>query len=213
MDNINMIAPAVSAAPRDAASETMPAGMAAFDFNRRGFIRSAVLAIGVAGAAFPGWASLEAAAGKPRFLAPARFAVLDAVAETIMPRTDTPGARDALVPARFDALMQNWASAKTRTDFQRVLDEIEAAARPRGPGGIAALPAAQQLEVVAAYDKAKMADPAYKKFKGVILALYYISEPGATQELRYEHVPGAWEPSIPVTADTRGYAVDVSFGG
>ena len=58
-----------------------------------------------------------------------------------------------------------------------------------------------------------MADPAYKKFTGLILSLYYISEPGATQELRYEHVPGVWEPSIAVTADTRGYALDVSFGG
>lgn len=183
------------------------------ELDRRLFISNALLAIGVAGAAFPGWASLEAETGKLRFFIPARFAVLDAVAETIMPRTDTPGARDALVPARFDALMLNWASAKTQTDFQRVLDEIDAAARLQDRGGIAALPAAKQLEVVTAYDKAKMADPAYKKFKNLILALYYISEPGATQELRYEHVPGAWEPSIPVTADTRGYAIDVSFGG
>ena len=49
--------------------------------------------------------------------------------------------------------------------------------------------------------------------KALIFALYYVSEGGATQELRYEHMPGAWEPSIPVTADTRGYAVDISFGG
>ena len=139
--------------------------------------------------------------------------MLDAVAETIMPRTDTPGARDAGVPKRFDLLMKTWASPQTRADFTRVLDEIDAAARAADPRGIAALAPAKQLEVVAAYDRAKMADPAYRKFKALILSLYYISEPGATQELRYEHVPGAWEPSIPVTADTRGYAIDVSFGG
>ncbi len=184
------------------------------DLDRRKFMRSAILAIGTAGATFPGWTEVEAAArAKAKFFAPAQFAVLDAVAETIMPRTDTPGAREALVPVRFDALMQHWASAKTKADFARVLDEIEVAARQKDPAGIAKLPPAQQLEVVAAYDRAKMADPAYKKFKGLILSLYYISEPGATQELRYEHVPGAWEPSIAVTADTRGYALDVSFGG
>jgi len=184
------------------------------DLDRRNFVRSAILALGAAGATFPGWNAVEAAArGKVRFFAPAQFAVLDAVAETIMPRTDTPGARDALVPVRFDALMQHWASAKTKADVARVLDEIEVAARQKDPAGIAKLSPAQQLEVVAAYDRAKMADPAYKKFKGLILSLYYISEPGATQELRYEHVPGAWEPSIAVTADTRCYALDVSFGG
>ncbi len=182
--------------------------------GRRDFIRNALLAIGVAGVGLPSWDALMAAdGGKLPFIGKARFAVLDAVAETIMPRTDTPGARDVLVPKRFDLLMKNWASAGTRADFQRVLDMIDLAARQTNPGGIVALGPGQQLEVVSAYDRAKMRDPVYGKFKALILSLYYISEPGATQELRYEHVPGAWEPSILVTPDTRGYAIDVQFGG
>ena len=64
-----------------------------------------------------------------------------------------------------------------------------------------------------AFDKANGKNPAYARFKNLVFALYYLSEPGATQELRYEHTPGAWEPSIAVTSDTRGYAHDVSFGG
>jgi gluconate 2-dehydrogenase gamma chain len=176
--------------------------------DRRRFIRNALLAIGVAGVAFPGWASLEAAGhGEATFFDARRSAMLDAVAETMIPRTDTPGARDAGVPRRFDLLMQHWASAQTKSDFTRVLDEIDAAAK-----GIVALTPVKQLEVVAAYDRANMKNPAYIKFKGLILSLYYLSEPGALQELRYEHVPGAWEPSIPVTADTRGWAVDIQFG-
>ena len=177
--------------------------------DRRSFIAHALLAIGAAGTAFPGWSSLEAAArSKSPFFTPAQMAVLDAVAETIMPRTDTPGARDAGVPKRFDLLMSTWASAQTRADFAKVLGEIDAAAK-----GISALPPAKQLEVVTAYDRANLRNPAYAKFKALIFALYYLSEPGATQELRYEHVPGAWEPSIAVTPDTRGYAVDIAFGG
>lgn len=35
---------------------------------------------------------------------------------------------------------------------------------------------------------------------------YYYSQVGATQELRYELVPGAWEPSVPITAATRAWA-------
>ena len=68
--------------------------------DRRGFMTSALLAIGAAGAAFPGWGALEAATRKKaRFFDARRFAILDAVTETIMPRTDTPGARDAGVPS------------------------------------------------------------------------------------------------------------------
>ena len=177
--------------------------------DRRRFITSALIAIGVAGAALSDSSILFAAkAGKKRYFTASRFAILDAVTETIMPRTDTPGARDVLVPQRFDALMTSWASPQTRIDFTRILDEIDAAAK-----GIVSLSPAKQLEVVAAYDRLKMADRAYSRFKNLGFALYYMSEAGATQELRYEHSPGAWDPSIPVTSDTRGYAHDVSFGG
>ncbi|MEY2926549.1 MAG: hypothetical protein RL367_1026 [Pseudomonadota bacterium] len=177
--------------------------------SRRDFIQSVLLSIGVAGAALPGWGALDAAARKqPRFFDPVHFALLDAVAETIMPRTDTPGARDTMVPRRIDGLMTSWASPKTRSDFTRVLDEIEASAK-----GFATLSAAKQLEVVSTYNTAKARDPGFGKLKALVFALYYLSEAGATKELRYQHVPGAWEPSIPVTPDTRGYAVDVNFGG
>ena len=179
--------------------------------GRRRFIISALLAVGTAGVPLPAIARVTRAQHKAaRFLSPARFAVLDALAETIMPRTDTPGARDALVPQRFDALMQNWASADTKAKFTRLLDDAEAMARAAGATGLAAAPAAKQLELVTAFDRTKFADPAYSKFKNLILSLYYISEPGATQELRYEHNPGAWEPNVPVTADTRAWAFDVN---
>ncbi len=185
-----------------------PAG----DTDRRRFIRNALLAIGAAGAPLP---AFELLASPPpegaKFFSPERFAVLDALAETIMPRTDTPGARDVLVPARIDGLMNSWASAQTKTDFARVLDEVEAASRASDAASLARLTPAKQLEVVSAYDKARVQDPAYLKLKGLVLALYYLSEPGATQELTYEHVPGAWQPSIPVTAETRGYAFDIGL--
>lgn len=180
--------------------------------NRRSFIGGALLAIGVAGVGLSGCNALTGSgSSEGPFFSTDRFAVLDAAAETIMPRTDTPGARDAKVPQRFDALMTGWASPKSQKSFTSLLDEIDAAAKSQAANGLAALPAEKQLEVISAFDTANMANPEYMKFKNLVLALYYLSEPGATEELRYEHVPGAWEPSIPVTADTRAYSVDVSF--
>lgn len=175
--------------------------------SRRSFIASALLAIGVAGVPLSA-CEAKKATGAKAFFEPAHFAILDAVTETIMPRTDTPGARDVKVAQRIDTLMTNWASAKTQADFTKLLDDIDLAAK-----GIVALPAAKQLEALTAFDKVNSKNAAYVRFKNLVFALYYLSEPGATQELRYEHTPGAWEPSIAVTSDTRGYAHDISFGG
>ncbi len=177
--------------------------------GRRGFIRNALLAIGVAGVPLPAFELLAASPEGTRFFDDDRFAVLDALCETIMPRTDTPGARDVNVAGRIDAVMHSWASAQTRLDFTRVLDEVTAAGNVTCGMGLPSMDPAEQLEVVSAFDAAKARDPGYLKLKGLVLAFYYLSEPGATQELRYQHVPGAWEPNNPVTAETRAWAFDV----
>jgi gluconate 2-dehydrogenase gamma chain len=182
-------------------------------FERRRLLQATLVLAGLAVSGIPHTALAQPQAATKRFFDPARYAVLDAVAETIIPRTDTPGARDVEVPARFGAMMTSWASQATRTDFGRVLDEIEASAQSRFGRKIAALSSQDQLTVVAGYDTAQAANPAYRRFKGLVLALYYLSEPGATEELRYEHTPGAWQPSINVTPDTRAWAVASSAAG
>ena len=35
------------------------------------------------------------------------------------------------------------------------------------------------------------------------MVLYYQSEVALTTELTYEHAPGKWQPSIPLTPETR----------
>jgi len=174
--------------------------------DRRQLLRDALLLVGCA-TLIPMEALARPAQGAKRFFDPDHYAILDAVAETIIPRTDTPGARDAGVPGRFDAMMLTWASEARRTQFRQILDEMDAAARAKHNQGLAALSAEQQLSVVATYDHDKSADPQYMKFRALILTLYYLSEPGATQELRYEQTPGVWEPSVKVTPETRAWAV------
>ena len=50
-------------------------------------------------------------------------------------------------------------------------------------------------------------DPAYRKFKHLVLVGYYQSEIGATQELRFELVPGAWRSCVPLSEIGRASAV------
>lgn len=141
-----------------------------------------------------------------RFFGAAQYSLLEVVADIIMPRTDTPGAIDAGVPVAFDALMKNWASRERQKQFRALLEEIDQAAREQGDG-LLALERTRRVEVLVAFDKSKSGDKVYRKFKELVLTLYYHSEVGATQELRYEHVPGRWEASVKMTPDTRASAV------
>lgn len=145
------------------------------------------------------------------------MALLSAAAEVIVPHTETAGALDVGVPALFEGLMANWATPETREAMAGVLAAINAL----DPDGrdYAALPQAEQLSLLSVHDLTALApvegarvdplgppaasDPAYQRFKQLVLTLYYLSEPALTQELAYTHAPGRWDPSVPVTPDTR----------
>ena len=180
---------------------------------RRRLLQTALMLVGAvitdAGYASP---TLGTPARLP-FFDRARYIILDVVAETIIPRTDTPGARDVGVPARFDAMMSDWASQETRNSFRKALDEIDMSARTSYARGIAALTDKQKLTIVEAYDNERKSDRTYMRLKYLIFSLYYMSEPGATQELRYEHVPGVWEPNTKITPETRAWAWEFQLGG
>src|ERR1700689_302473 len=97
--------------------------------DRRQMLRRAVwLAGGVAAVSAFGEGKAFAQARTPFFDGGHR-AILDAVSDIIIPATDTPGARDAGVPAFLDAMMANWASGATRLQLPNVLHPVDARAR------------------------------------------------------------------------------------
>jgi hypothetical protein len=168
--------------------------------DRRLLLRSAVLLVGGSLAGLPDLAFAQASA--ERFFTPAQFALLAEYAEIMIPRTDTPGARDAGVPEAMDALMRNWASEQRQEDFRALIDEI-------GGAGLLSHPPAERLDFVRRFDADKLGkgDRTYGRFRELVLTLYYLSEAGATKELRYELVPGKWEPATTIGTDTRAWAV------
>ena len=173
--------------------------------DRRGLLQS--LAVLLGGAAATGLPSFTWAADTtPKFFSPAEFAVLSETVETMIPRTDTLGARDAGVPAAMDGLMVTWASPETQKEFRKVLADIDQAARAQGGAGFVALSPERRVSVLRAYDAKLISNPGYGRFKKVALTLYYLSEGGATQELRYKAVPGKWDGAVPVTPETRAWA-------
>lgn len=187
----------------------MPLAESLPPLDRRALLRSAILIVGGSLAGLPAVSLAQETPAGPRFFDAARFALLDEVTEIMIPRTDTPGAREAGVAATIDALMRDWASDRRQQEFTALLDAYDLAARARGGAALVRLPEAQRAEVVAAFDAARIdaGDPVYSKFKELVLTAYYLSEPGATQELRFELVPGSWQSGVPVGPDTRTWAV------
>jgi hypothetical protein len=212
--------------------------------DRRELLQHVFLLAGTAAMPVQGFEALAAAAKAPQLLDNAHFALLSAVADTIVPRTDTPGAVDVGVPKLFDGLLRVWASPNRRAELIAALDQIDAMSMRDRRKPFAQLNAQDRFTLLSAHDAKAgggaaaaaaatapspvkpaptVADPnygrpkqepglaglmgggatGYAKLKELIVVLYYYSEPALTKELVYEHVPGKWEPSVPVTPATR----------
>ncbi|WP_185999230.1 gluconate 2-dehydrogenase subunit 3 family protein [Novosphingobium aerophilum] len=192
--------------------------------DRRSLIEKLLALAGASTVTGFSWPALaeQAEAGKPA-LDPDSFMVLSAVADTIIPRTDTPGAVDVKVPALFDGLLTNWAAPERRQDLIRALKEVDELAKTSHARPFSALTPAQRLDLLKAHEAEALridptrklsgvaammggpayVNPGYGKLRDLIILLYYLSEPALTLELSYVHTPGEWKPSIPVTPDTR----------
>lgn len=198
---------------------------ASFAIDRRALMQRMGLLLGAT--ALPLEAFAAPAKQAKRFLSVPRFKLLGAVADTIVPATDTPGAIAAGVPARLDAMLMSWASPATRTAIIEALDRIDVAARTVKGKGFAALSGTERDAVLRPHDAAALtkvppppnapkvanpfasatyvADQGYFKIKDLVLGLYYFSEIATSTELLYEHVPGAFEPSILLTPQSRPF--------
>jgi hypothetical protein len=177
--------------------------------NRRSLLLGAVFLLGGAAALTRFVRNSAAGADSGPLLSPDQFALLEQVADTLIPASDTPGAIDAGVPEFMRQMLGDWGSAQTRAEFLAVLDDIERQSWKRHGAAFLALPPERRLDVMRSVDAESInrQDPGYRKFKWLVLVSYYQSEPGATQELRYELVPGAWRPCLPLSEVGRASAV------
>lgn len=184
--------------------------------NRRELLQKALLLVGASLLPLGEQVHADSAPAKTQ-IEPGQLALITAVADTIIPKTDTPGAVEAGVPRTFAAMLDTWASPTRRSDLIEALGRIDKAAKQQRGRSFTELTPSERHELLAAHDVAALqpakdnssvlspryADPAYAKLKELIVVLFYLSESALTHELVYEHTPGAWKPSVPVTPETR----------
>lgn len=184
--------------------------------DRRTILRRAVWLVGGAGAAgvLAGCGDqtpddpVMRMSGSGRYFSAIRMTRLKAIAETMIPETDTPGAIAAKVPEFIDNMMADWAAEETRQQFDRTIDRIDALAVRQGHDHFTRLTDDQRLAVLSAFDEDQLSkgNQPYRRFKDLVLLGYYHSEIGATQELQYELIPGALKACLPLEEVGRAWA-------
>jgi gluconate 2-dehydrogenase gamma chain len=136
------------------------------------------------------------------------------LADAIIPRTDTPGALDAGVPAYMDHLYATWASEATKAEHRAHMAAIighldrltNVQSIEAGKREVQRRKALEALDA-AAFGAEWSTHGPYRAVKSLIATIYYLSEPGATQELQYEPVPGHWIASAPLAEIGRTWAL------
>lgn len=177
--------------------------------NRRALLLGAVFLVGGAAALTRFARNSVAGSGLGLAFSPDQFTLLEHVTDTLIPATDTPGAIGAGVPGFMRQMIAEWGSDETQAAMLGVLDRIEKLSWSRNGASFLELTTERRLELMNAFDAESVArqDPAYRQFKWLVLAGYYQSEIGATQELRFELVPGAWRSCLPLSEVGRASAV------
>lgn len=138
------------------------------------------------------------AAGAPdrRALDATRYATAAALAERILPRTDTPGAGDVGVPAFIDRMYGAYLTPAERERLAAGLAGVEQQAQARG-GAFASLPASAQDAIVgglAARDRAF-----WLQLRELVIVGYFTSETVGKTVLHYDPVPGRYRADVPLS--------------
>jgi gluconate 2-dehydrogenase gamma chain len=149
----------------------------------------------------------------PVFLSSEQGALISQVSEIIIPKTDTPGAKDVGVPGFIDQIVKECYKKEDQDTFLKELQAFDDAAKKEYGDPFIELDAEQQTAFVkkvhdAAVNTEDTGTPAPRPFilalKELTMLGYFTSEPGATQVLQYNPVPGAYKGCVPVSEAGNG---------
>jgi len=151
------------------------------------------------------------------YFSPVQREIVAAMAEVIIPRTETPGAIDARVPAFLELMVAYWLNDEERAIFSDGLRDIETRIPAEYGKPFNQLSAQQQLQIMEALEDAASASPWYEfgnvqreyisdapficQFKELTVWGFFTSEEGGSQVLRYDPMPMFFNGDMPLAPD------------
>lgn len=143
--------------------------------------------------------------------------IVAAVAEAIIPRTETPGAIDARVPAFLELMVAQWLTDDERATFTAGLRDIETRVPLEYGRPFPQLEAREQLQVLEALEEAASDSPWYDlgnvqrefisdapficQLKELTIWGFFTSQEGGSQVLRYDPMPMYFDGDTPLAPD------------
>jgi hypothetical protein len=145
-------------------------------------------------------------AAAPRTLTPQQYSTVQAMAELILPRTETPGATDVGASEFIDLMLTEWYDERDRGHFLAGLADVDVRTTALFGRNFVSSSPGQQAEILIALGE-KMAESAgrtdanfYSMLRGLTLTAYYTSEAGATRELHFEIIPDSHDGCAPLSS-------------
>lgn len=144
------------------------------------------------------------------FFSPEQFRGVTLLADTILPRTDSPSASDVNVHITVDSMLGRVFSEANQRLFKNNWLALE---RHLERSGFAQQNAEQQTEFLRALELSTDAEHAearqgFLDFKQQVIAYYLTTEEVGRNFLNYVPIPGTYEPCIPVDdVNNRAWAI------
>ena len=170
--------------------------------SRREAIRRAALVAGVVLA--PEWLMAVGQAARPvapaSRLTPPHAAIAGAVADRIIPRTDTPGAADVGVPAFIDLLYGEFMTPAERRMLTDGLSGVDAAAKAAHRAAFTTLTADRQDALLRTIARAEEGRDQgfFRLIRSATVLGYFTSEQVGRNVLHYDPVPGRYDGCVPI---------------
>ncbi|MBE5270843.1 MULTISPECIES: gluconate 2-dehydrogenase subunit 3 family protein [Stenotrophomonas] len=184
--------------------------------DRRELLKMILAATGAAMVGLPALAAGQSATtGSKAAFSAADISMLDEIAETILPRTTTPGAKDAGVGPFMALFVTDCYTPRQQAIFRAGLVDID----KRAGGRFVSLPSQARSELLRTLDaearahvvevtetgaaeEGEAAPHYFTMIKQLVIFGFFTSKVGATEVLKYVAVPGRYDGDLAYTPGT-----------
>ena len=146
-----------------------------------------------------------------QFFSLAQRELVASIAETVIPKTDTPGATEAGVAGWIESLVQDCLEAPDQKIIVAGLAEVEKQAAGQFQKPYATLTVGEQIQLLTAMENsAKQANDKkafIRQFKELTKFTYVNSEVAGTQAFDFVLVPGRWDPAADLKPGQKAYSI------